>query len=218
MTADDSPADDSGAVGDPRERRSYAKGLARRQEILDRAIAVFAQRGAQRTSLRAIAEDVGVTHAALRHYFSSLEELLIAVYLEAERRNGGVSDAPASETPAQMMRRSAEANHVVPGMVQLYSTLIANALHADHPEAQQFASSRFSRLRQKLADRVRLLQNEGTMRADLDADSVAALVIAASDGLQTQWLLDPTVDQDSALALLDRLLSTESTRAPESPS
>jgi len=36
---------------------------------------------------------------------------------------------------------------------------------------------------------------------------VAALVIAASDGLQTQWLLDPDVDQVGALALLDRLLS-----------
>jgi hypothetical protein len=37
--------------------------------------------------------------------------------------------------------------------------------------------------------------------------SVAALVIAASDGLQTHWLLDPDVNQVGAFALLDRLLS-----------
>ena len=35
----------------------------------------------------------------------------------------------------------------------------------------------------------------------------AALVIAASDGLQIQWLLDPdAVDVGRSLALLDRLL------------
>lgn len=32
-------------------------------------------------------------------------------------------------------------------------------------------------------------------------------MIAASDGLQTQWLLDDTVDHEAALDLLDRLLS-----------
>ncbi len=35
----------------------------------------------------------------------------------------------------------------------------------------------------------------------------AALVIAASDGLQIQWLLDPdAVDVGRSLAILDRLL------------
>ena len=52
--------------GRPGGRGSYAKGIARRQEILDRAIEVFAERGSKRTSLRAIASEVGVTHAALR--------------------------------------------------------------------------------------------------------------------------------------------------------
>jgi len=44
------------------------------------------------------------------------------------------------------------------------------------------------------------------MREDVDAEAVAALVVAASDGLQTQWLLDDTAPQHEALALLDRLL------------
>lgn len=71
-----------------RPRGAYAKGIARRQEILDRAIEVFAERGADRTSLRAIAREVGVTHAALTHYFGSLEELLVAVYEESTVRPG----------------------------------------------------------------------------------------------------------------------------------
>jgi hypothetical protein len=41
----------------------------------------------------------------------------------------------------------------------------------------------------------------------------AALVIAASDGLQIQWLLDPdTVDVGRSLAILDRLLPARSAR------
>ena len=36
---------------------------------------------------------------------------------------------------------------------------------------------------------------------------IAALVIAASDGLQTQWLLDASVDHEAALEMLDALLA-----------
>lgn len=54
------PAASSDDSGRPRPRGAYAKGIARRQEILDRAIEVFAARGADRTSLRAIAKDVEV--------------------------------------------------------------------------------------------------------------------------------------------------------------
>ena len=68
-------------------RGAYGKGVRRRQEILDRAIEVFAARGAEGTSLRAIGEAIGVSHAALKHYFASREELLIAVYRAAEERS-----------------------------------------------------------------------------------------------------------------------------------
>ncbi|GAA2976874.1 AcrR family transcriptional regulator [Microbacterium terrae] len=191
----------------PRARGSYAKGIARRQEILDRAIEVFAERGARRTSLRAIAEEVGVTHAALTHYFGSLDELLVAVYRESERRGDENPVAPPDTTPGESMRIAAQENRAVPGMVQLYSTLVASALEDDRPAAQEFAASRFARLRAEMAERVRELQDAGRLRGDVEPELAAALVIAASDGLQTQWLLDPTVDHEAALAMLDRLLA-----------
>lgn len=188
-----------------RSRGAYAKGVARRQEILDAAIGVFAQRGADRTSLRAIAQEVGVTHAALIHHFGSLEQLLVDVYQESARRLER-SSCTADVSPVERMRLSAEQNRQVPGMVQLYTTLVAAALEEGHPAATAFASERFSAVRATLADQIRSRQDEGRLRPDLDADQVAALVIAASDGLQTQWMLDPGVDQVGALALLDRLL------------
>ena len=203
-TAPDAATPDAG-----RPRGSYAKGVARRQAILDRAIEVFAQRGGRRTSLRAIAQEVGVTHAALTHYFGSLDELLVAVYRASEAPPDGepATEQDGDATPAEMMRRSAEANRAVPGLVQLYSTLVASALDDADSAAYAFATDRFDRLRGQLAERVRAQQDAGLLRADLDPGLVAALVIAASDGLQTQWLLEPSVDHAAALALLDRLLA-----------
>jgi len=193
--------------GDAPRAPRYAKGVARRREILDRAIEVFARRGAEHTSLRAIAQEVGVTHAALAHYFGSLDDLLVEVYRESERKQDGDAPPPPDVTPAEMMRTSAEENREIPGLVQLYTTLVAAALEPDRPAAQAFITTRFDRLRAELTERVQHLQSTGRIRADMDAELVAALVIAASDGLQTQWLLEPKVEQEAALALLDRLLA-----------
>lgn len=205
--AEDAPA--AGAAA--RARGSYAKGIARRQEILDRAIEVFAQRGGSRTSLRAIAQEVGVTHAALTHYFGSLDELLVAVYDESQRRADAESEPgrpdAADISPAETMRASAARNREIPGLVQLYSSLVAAALDGTRPAAHGFITARFARLRAELTDQVRALQSAGALRADVDAGLVAALVIAASDGLQTQWLLDATVDHEAALRMLDDLLA-----------
>lgn len=200
------PADTQDRAEPPRQRGAYAKGIARRQEILDRAIEVFAERGADRTSLRAIAREVGVTHAALTHYFGSLEELLVAVYEESTVPARQPSAPAEDATPVEMMIESARINRAIPGLVQLYSTLVATALEEGHPAAHTFATGRFTRLRARLADIVRHQQDEGRIRDDIDPDAVAALVVAASDGLQTQWLLDETAPQHEALALLDRLL------------
>src|SRR4051794_1729227 len=156
----------------PPERRRYPKGVARRKEILDRAIEVFAKQGAQRTSLRAIAQEVGVTHAALTHYFGSLEELLVAVYRESERGEDGHSPAAPDVSPAELMRISAEGNREVPGLVQLYSTLVAKALEDDHSAAHEFATQRFARVREDLARRVRHLQSVGRLRGDVEPELV----------------------------------------------
>lgn len=191
----------------PRSPGRYAKGIARRQEILDRAIEVFAQRGSKKTSLRAIAQEVGVTHAALTHYFGSLEELLVEVYRESERRSDETDAAPSETSPALAMRTAAEENRRIPGLVQLYSTLAATALEAGGGPAQEFISARFTRLRAEMTEQVARFQTSGRIRDDLDPALVAALVIAASDGLQTQWLLDGEVDHEAALEMLDLLLA-----------
>lgn len=195
---------DSSVIG---RSGSYSKGVARRQEILDRAIEVFAARGADGTSLRRIAEAIGVSHAALLHYFDSREQLLVAVYAHAEQQRARTTPEPTHLRAGEGLVRAATQNVSVPGLVQLYTTLVATALEEGSGASRDFIEPRFARLRVELGAQIRDDQAAGLMRADVDADAVAALLIAASDGLQTQWLLEPSIPLSETLRVFEVLLT-----------
>jgi len=192
--------------GGPPGRGSYPKGVRRRQQILQSAIALFAQRGVDSASLRTVGEAIGVSHAALRHYFSSRDELLVEVYRTHEAlANEDASSADASAVGA--MAEAAERNRSIPGLVELYATLTTDALQERHAVTREFVRDRFRLLRETLAARIESGQQAGRIATDIDPLDAAALVIAASDGLQIQWLLDPgAVDVGRSLAILERLL------------
>ena len=191
---------------------SYSKGIARRQEILDRAIEVFRDRGADGTSLRRIAEAIGVSHGALLHYFSSREELLVAVYEHAERRRDLdrlEKEGPEAfdEMAVEVMANAALANLEVPGLVQLYSTLVATSLESEKGPAKDYFTARFEGVRSRLATRLREDQAAGRVRDDVGPEQMAALIVAASDGLQIQWLLEPSIELQQTLELFAVLLA-----------
>ena len=190
-------------------RRSYPKGVRRRQQILQSAITLFAQRGVDSASLRTVGEAIGVSHAALRHYFSSRDDLLVEVYRTHEAL--AVEDASsADESAVGVMAEAAERNRSIPGLVELYATLTTDALQERHAVTREFVRDRFRLLRETLAARIESGQQAGRMAADIDSQDAAALVIAASDGLQIQWLLDPdVVDVGRSLSILERLLPGE---------
>ncbi|HEX4292446.1 MAG TPA: TetR/AcrR family transcriptional regulator [Trebonia sp.] len=196
------------AAGAP-GRRSYPKGVRRRQQILDSVIALLAQRGVDRASLRTVGEAIGVSHTALRHYFSSRDELLVEAYRAHEARAAG-DGPPAGSSAVSVIIEAAERNRSIPGLVELYATLSTDALQEQHGLTREFVRGRFRSLRATLAERIAEEQRARageTGSAGIDPMDAAALVIAASDGLQIQWLLDPdAVDVGRSLAILDRLL------------
>jgi AcrR family transcriptional regulator len=191
--------------------RSYRKGPERRAQILLRAMELFAERGVG-ASLRAIGEAIGVSHAALRYYFANRDELLLEVYRahEAQVHEAQARERSAAEavSAVAVMERSAERNRSIPGLVELYATLTTDALQEQqHPETREFVQARYRRVRADLVERVRAGQRSGAIAADVDPEDAAALVVAASDGLQLQWLLAPdAVDVRRSLELLERLL------------
>jgi hypothetical protein len=118
-----------------------------------------------------------------------------------------------------MIIEAAERNRSIPGLVELYATLTTDALQEQHALTREFVRGRFRSLRALLAERIaegqqardgqlaRGGQPSAVGGAGIDPMDAAALVIAASDGLQIQWLLDPdAVDVGRSLAILDRLL------------
>lgn len=95
-------------------------------------------------------------------------------------------------------------------LVQLYSTLLAASLEAGNDVGRQYFSDRFARLRARLTADFELEQQAGRMRADVPAAHIAALLIAASDGVQIQWLLEPSVGLETTQRTFATLLAPPS--------
>ncbi|SDD93145.1 TetR/AcrR family transcriptional regulator [Auraticoccus monumenti] len=215
MTISD-PTQPTPAPATPSRRGPYAKGVQRRQQILDRALTVFDERGVEGTSLRALGEAIGVSHAALRHYFDSREQLLLEVLREADRR--ALEAAEESGLGAvDFVLRTADYNMRIPGLMALYTTMSAQALESSNERSREFFVERYASIRGALTNIFEVGRQQGVSRPDVPVDLAAALVIAACDGLATQWLIDSRVDMRGAMELLDRLLGTSSSDHPRPP-
>jgi len=197
------------AADGPSRHRAYRKGTRRRQQILESAIALFGQRGVDSSSLRTVAEAIGVSHTALQHYFATRDELLVEVYRTHEALTDD-EESSAGKSAVGLIVAAAERNRSIPGLVELYATLTTDALQERHAATRQFVRDRFRSLRATLAARIESAQRARRIPAGVDPLDLAALIIAASDGLQIQWLLDPAaVDVGRSLSLLDLLLQRD---------
>jgi len=65
----------------PSRRRPEPEGPGTRERILEVALDLFVEQGFEKTSLREIAERVGVTKAALYYHFESKDDLLLALHV-----------------------------------------------------------------------------------------------------------------------------------------
>ncbi|WP_290472108.1 MULTISPECIES: TetR/AcrR family transcriptional regulator [unclassified Leifsonia] len=190
------------------KKGSYAKGIAKREEILSRALEVFADKGYRKASLREIAESVGLSQAGLLHHFSSKEELFSEVLRKRDEVDTGGAElgdqwADAADGLVRVIRHNAE----VPGLVQLYATLSAEASDPEHPGHDYFVE-RYARIVGGLEQHVRAEQAAGRMTDAVDARQLARLGIAVADGMQVQWMLDPSADMADALTAFWSLVRT----------
>jgi hypothetical protein len=100
-----------------------------------------------------------------------------------------------------------------PGLVRLYALLSAEATTDDHPAGPYF-TDRFTRIRVLIADALRE-EHGDHLRGGATPEQAAALLIAAMDGLQLQWLHDPAaVDMPALIALLSEILRVGEHPAP----
>ena len=173
------------------QARGYARGRARRAEILDAAIALFGEVGYRSASLREIAQRVGISHPGLLHHFRSKEELLAAVLEHRDERDAErfhLAAAHGREALRGLVDLVAS-NAEHPGIVELYCVLSAEATGADHP-AHGYFTARYARTRAMTRTAFEEVAREGGLRPGTDPAAAAARLIALMDGLQVQWLLD----------------------------
>jgi AcrR family transcriptional regulator len=163
----------------------------RPNEILDAALAVFAERGYRNTRLEHVGEAAGVTKGAIYHYFANKEELLLrAIEHRREEAFGRIEEvlrdksAPVSTRIRLVVRRwfsavSKERLAVV--------TLLSQGISHEAPEAfRKWLAGGPTRAAALIASLVREGQARGEFRPDADADVAARLLVS---GLlqQTVW-------------------------------
>lgn len=193
-------------------RGSYIKGVAKREEILSVALEVVAAKGYGRATVRELAEAVGLTQAGLLHYFSSKEELFTEILrLRDERDSGGYANTagPAVDMVDAYVG-TIRHNAQVPGLVQLFARLSAEATDSESLAHDYFAS-RYATLREYIATSIRAMQQSGDLPAHVDPDAVARIFIAVSDGLQTQWLIEPNFEMADVMTYLAQQLGLNGT-------
>jgi AcrR family transcriptional regulator len=181
------------------KRGSYAKGQARRQQIVDAAVQVFARSGYTSGSLREVAKRVGLTPAGLLHHFASKEELYAEVIRQRDERVRAAAGDPAEHTLLEQAAKVVAYNQSTRGLTSLYTTVAAEATDPEHPSHHDFAE-RYRATAVASAELLRAGQEAGEIRADIDPHAAARLISAVMDGLQQQWLLDDSVDMQAIFA------------------
>ncbi|MCK6080380.1 TetR/AcrR family transcriptional regulator [Microbacterium sp. EYE_5] len=177
-----------------RQPRSRPATIARRRDILDAALDIFGAKGYSGGTLQDIADQVGMTHAGILHHFGSKDQLLLEVLTRRDETD--VADLEDQHIPGGIdlfrhLVRTAFANARRAGIVQAFAVLSAESVTEDHPGRAYF-EERYRNLRLEVTTAFeRVCRERGITSPGAIADG-AASILAVMDGLQVQWLLDPT--------------------------
>ncbi|MFV8233722.1 TetR/AcrR family transcriptional regulator [Mycolicibacterium fortuitum] len=189
--------------------RRYAKGEVKRAEIKAAALRLLEREGEAGASMRVIAKEAGISLAGLMHYFPTRDLLLTEIQRDGDAKfqewyRNSDADVDPGEALAQAMVDKASK----PGSGTVYLSLAAAAaVDPAHPAAL-YLRERYERIRDGVADYVRRRQAAGTVPDHVDAEFAATALISAADGIQIQWMSDPSIDMgEHVRRVWERLLS-----------
>jgi AcrR family transcriptional regulator len=191
-----------------------AKGEDRRQRILSVAEKLLARNGWRNTSLAQIAREVGVTPAGLLHHFESKEQLLNAV-LDARDLDDD-THADRSGDLAQEIKRVAERFVRAPELVGTFTVLLVENIQPDAPLHDRLLK-RQQAARDIVTDIITRGQLSGRYRSDFDAATKAVEILAFINGMETSWLLDPSLPLTDVFKGYAETLGRDLGRGTEQP-
>jgi AcrR family transcriptional regulator len=161
----------------------------RRRELLDAAVRVFAREGFHSARVGDIAEEAGVAHGLLYHYFRSKEDVLETIFRETWQllvsdtdRIAG-ADVPVRELLRRFARIYLGSWLVTPELIRVLVREIARS-----PEV----SARVDEVAELFVVLRRMIEaaiERGEVRADCDPRIASLAVYGALEEILTGWVL-----------------------------
>jgi len=167
-----------------------AKGEDRKQRILDVAQRLLTRNGWRNTTLAQIAGEAGVTPAGLLHHFESKEQLLHAV-LDARDLDDD-SHADRGGDLLVEIARVADRFNRAPELTGTFTVLLVENILPDAPLHDRMLSRQQQAI-DIVAELIRRGQADGRYRADIDPAVKAVEIVAFVHGMETIWLLNPSI-------------------------
>ena len=176
----------------------------KRRLILDAAVRVFARKGYHTSRVGDIAEEAGVAHGLLYHYFRSKEDVLDSVFRETWLDIVGAAhrveetDEPARERLAGIAKILLRAWRRDPDLVRVLVREVTRSSHVQR---------RVDEIDQAFAGLERIIsrgQEEGEFRQDIDPRMVSYVFYGALEEILTGWVLGQLDDGDEQIASAER--------------
>ena len=176
----------------------------KRKLILDAAVRVFARSGYHGSRVGDIAEEAGVAHGLLYHYFSSKEQVLQTVFREnwgelLERfRAVEASDESAGQKLEGIAKILLRTWRNDPDLV---TVMVREVARSPQLQAQVEEVREAFTIVQRVIEQG---QADGTFRRDVDARLASWVVYGGLEEVLTGWVLGQLPDGDEAVARAER--------------
>ena len=176
----------------------------KRTRILDAAIRVFAEHGYHEARVGDIAEDAGVAHGLLYHYFASKDDVLRTIFVEnwgqliARFRAVEAADEPAGEKLEGIAKILLRTWRNDPALV----TVMVREVARSHQ-----LQDRVDEVREAFAIVQRVVeegQAAGAFRRDVDARLASWLFYGGLEEVLTGWVLGQLPDSEDDVATAER--------------
>ena len=181
-------------------------GEEKRQLILDAAVRVFARDGYHTSRVGDIAEEAGIAHGLLYHYFSSKDEVLATVFREnwsamlEAFSHVEQSDEPADEQLRGIAKILLRSWRNDPGLV---TVMVREVARTPHLQGQVDEIREGFLTIQRVIERG---QAQGVFRPELDPRLASWIFYGGLEEILTGWVLGQLPDGDEEVARAERTI------------
>lgn len=165
------------------------------RRLLQAAAELIAEQGYSHTTLVAIGDRAGYSHGLVTQRFGSKDGLLHALMQRLINDWAAVQLGPTLDPQSSldgvtlMLAEIRDSVNRDPSMVRALYALMFEAIHI--PALHDDMVLLHERLRRRVADAISGAISQRHVRADVDPEAFARLVVSALRGASYQWLLDP---------------------------